>query len=224
MADIKFSCPHCDQHIQADTSYGGMQITCPSCQGNFIVPTPTPASPPTPVLTRPSLSVATPAPVAVPAVEAAGGCPSCGKPVAPGAVLCTNCGYNFKTGKAVQTARPGALAAAATANQWETPWYKTPWPYIGALVLVLGILYFMGQENPKMMLAFVGVALLYSFGIHVVVIITAFKEGAGTGFLTMCVPFYGIYFVFKVNENDTLKILYGLAFVLNIALRVLDSE
>ena len=37
---------------------------------------------------------------------------------------------------------------------------------MGALALVLGGLYLMGRENPAMMLAFVGVAALYSFAVH----------------------------------------------------------
>jgi hypothetical protein len=123
----------------------------------------------------------------------------------------------------MQAGRPMALGKAA-ATQWETPWYKTPWPYVGALALVLGGLYLMGRENPAMMLAFVGVAALYSFAVHIIVVVTAFKEGAGTGFLALCIPFYALYFVFKVCENDTLKVLYSIALILNFALRFLDVE
>ena len=37
MADIKFSCPHCQQHIQAESGYAGLQINCPACQGSLLV-------------------------------------------------------------------------------------------------------------------------------------------------------------------------------------------
>jgi len=38
MADIKFSCPHCNQHITCDELWGGHELQCPGCQGNLIVP------------------------------------------------------------------------------------------------------------------------------------------------------------------------------------------
>ena len=38
MAEFKFSCPQCGQHIQCDTSYSGSQIDCPSCHQLIFVP------------------------------------------------------------------------------------------------------------------------------------------------------------------------------------------
>jgi hypothetical protein len=40
MAEFKFSCPQCGQHILCDTSYSGMQIDCPICKQNIVVPQP----------------------------------------------------------------------------------------------------------------------------------------------------------------------------------------
>ena len=40
MAEFKFSCPQCSQHIYCDTSYVGMQINCPICQQAIVVPQP----------------------------------------------------------------------------------------------------------------------------------------------------------------------------------------
>jgi DNA-directed RNA polymerase subunit RPC12/RpoP len=40
MAEFKFFCPDCGQHIQCDTSYGGSQINCPVCQQTIVVPKP----------------------------------------------------------------------------------------------------------------------------------------------------------------------------------------
>src|SRR5512135_3220881 len=48
MADFKFSCPQCGQHIQCDTGYAGSQINCPSCQKTILVP-PAPQSAAAPV-------------------------------------------------------------------------------------------------------------------------------------------------------------------------------
>jgi hypothetical protein len=38
MAEIKFSCPHCNQHISCDEPWAGHQIQCPACQNNIAVP------------------------------------------------------------------------------------------------------------------------------------------------------------------------------------------
>jgi hypothetical protein len=34
----KFSCPHCDQHIDADEELAGEAVECPSCQATIVVP------------------------------------------------------------------------------------------------------------------------------------------------------------------------------------------
>jgi hypothetical protein len=62
MADIKFACPHCQQHITCDELWGGHELKCPSCQNPLTVPAP-PAAPPAPVPT-PSLAAQPPVPAA----------------------------------------------------------------------------------------------------------------------------------------------------------------
>ena len=118
-------------------------------------------------------------------------------------------------GKVVPAGKPAS-------DPWETPWYKTAYPYIGAVVLVLAVLFFLGRENPSIKLAFVGVAALYVFTVHIIVAVAAFRDGIGTGFLTLCIPLYAIYYVFKVSESDMLKVLYGFAIALNISLRFIE--
>ncbi len=138
--------------------------------------------------------------------------------LAKGAVLCTHCGYNLATGQRLVAGRPAPLGKP-TAARFGSAWYLTPYPYLGALLLVLGLFYLLGKQNPPMMLAFTGVALLYSVAIHLIVLVAAFRESAGTGFLSLCIPFYSLYFVFMIYDNDTLKVLYGVAFALNILVR-----
>lgn len=49
MAEFKFSCPHCDQHILISEGYEGVQINCPACQKLIVVPpAPVAAKPPAP--------------------------------------------------------------------------------------------------------------------------------------------------------------------------------
>ncbi len=42
MSEFKFSCPHCEQHLQCDDRLGGKQIQCPACKHLIVIP----ASPP----------------------------------------------------------------------------------------------------------------------------------------------------------------------------------
>jgi hypothetical protein len=38
MAEIKFSCPHCGQHISGNEQWSGRQIQCPTCATTLTVP------------------------------------------------------------------------------------------------------------------------------------------------------------------------------------------
>ncbi len=137
-----------------------------------------------------------------------------------GAILCTQCGYNKATGRKPSVGAPGAAGKARAAARDE--WYLKPYPYLGVLAVVLGVLYFLGRENPLMMLAFIGVVAIYYFAVWIVVLVVAFKDNVGTGFLTLCIPFYAIYFVFKVQESDTLKVLYGVAVLLGFLIKFIS--
>ena len=38
MSEFKFSCPHCDQHLQCDEQLSGREIQCPNCQHRLQIP------------------------------------------------------------------------------------------------------------------------------------------------------------------------------------------
>ncbi len=38
MSEIKFACPHCNQHIACDIDYSSLTIDCPGCGGSVVVP------------------------------------------------------------------------------------------------------------------------------------------------------------------------------------------
>jgi hypothetical protein len=68
MSDFKFSCPNCGQHLSGDVRYGGVQIVCPACKQQILVP-------PAPAAARPAVAspaVARSAPVAAGAQPAPG--------------------------------------------------------------------------------------------------------------------------------------------------------
>jgi hypothetical protein len=40
MNEFRFTCPHCQQSIEATPEYAGVQISCPGCQAQIVVPQP----------------------------------------------------------------------------------------------------------------------------------------------------------------------------------------
>ncbi len=38
MADMRFCCPHCDQHISCDEAWAGHELACPACHDLIVVP------------------------------------------------------------------------------------------------------------------------------------------------------------------------------------------
>src|SRR4051794_2242356 len=38
MAQMKFSCPQCGQHIACDDAWAGQQLECPGCHNGIVVP------------------------------------------------------------------------------------------------------------------------------------------------------------------------------------------
>jgi len=201
MSDIKFSCPQCQQHIQAEQAYAGVEISCPACNTRMVVPgTPVTIPPP-------------------PTAVAGTACPSCGARLASGAVLCTQCGYNVRTGQRMPS-RPvtGKPARRAAATPHGTDWFRTPYPYLAMFVAGMSVLFFFARNNQAALLAYLGVCVLYIFTVHIVMLVCAFRASIGQGFLCLCIPFYALYFVFKQSESSLLMAFYGVAMLLNFSL------
>lgn len=92
MADITFSCPHCDQVLEAADGYAGQIIECPGCQAEITVP-------------EESEAVHEPDELAdaddlddeeadSADEEEEGVCSECGAEMEPDTVLCMSCGYH----------------------------------------------------------------------------------------------------------------------------------
>ena len=142
MPDIKFSCPHCDQHLEAPDDMGGEQIECPSCRMMIGIPEATV----TKRLARKKPQAALSTPRALGLI-----CPNCNAELPVGAVLCVDCGTNLKTGKKVGTQFAGGNPGTPTSQPKEFPW-KTVTAL--ATVLVLGLVVFgyhriEGKRDPR---------------------------------------------------------------------------
>jgi DNA-directed RNA polymerase subunit RPC12/RpoP len=227
MSDIKFACPQCEQHIQCEPGYAGMEVACPTCSTRIVVPGTAPA--PAPVLAL-AQAPAPPPPMPAPQTRLAtstgappsSGCPSCGAALPRGAVLCTRCGYNLATGQRTVAGRP-APRGRAVAPSGDTKWYKTSYPYLGAFALLMLALLLVGRSGHKdepslAIVAYLGLGLLFYLGVRLLTVVLAFKDGMGTGFLCLCLEFYAIRWVYAESENSFLKASYPLLLLLGLLL------
>jgi uncharacterized RDD family membrane protein YckC len=93
MADHKYECPHCAQHLKIPDNLFGKTLECPSCKRQFNIPKPTP------VTVR---ATAHPPPIPTQPSQPEGTCPLCGqtkhmhkaKPLY-GHMVCKKCYYGF---------------------------------------------------------------------------------------------------------------------------------
>jgi hypothetical protein len=97
----RFSCPSCGKSFRWKPEFAGRSAKC-ACGAKLVVPAEAPS---------PSIAVdvplvpngkrpATTQPVNAPSQpDDDSNCPSCSAPLASGAILCVNCGFNLKTGK-----------------------------------------------------------------------------------------------------------------------------
>ncbi|HWY76677.1 MAG TPA: hypothetical protein VN281_13715 [Verrucomicrobiae bacterium] len=206
MSDIKFSCPQCQQHIQAEEGYAGMEIACPVCNARMLVPGTrlVPAPVPVPVQVSSAEAAAPPPPVSRVSISRA--------PAAPAQAAT---GTRFQPGAAAtartQPARPAKTGVAGA--------FSNPYVYIAGAVLILSVLGFLGRSSPRMMLVFLCATLLYLLTAQIIVIVAAFRESASDGILTMICGIYSVYFVMRKSDSVVLKALYASAIVLGLAMK-----
>ena len=98
----------CGKRLKAAENLAGRRVKCPGC--GRILQVPNSAAPKVRPATRVERPQSPPAQAASSGPPRLSLCPSCSKPLAPEAALCTECGYNLKTGKKLkpQTTREPA--------------------------------------------------------------------------------------------------------------------
>jgi hypothetical protein len=101
---ISLSCPKCKKRFSTPDQYAGKKAKCSQCGQIMVVPTPR-QNPTSDLVTEMLDEEFGPAPSS-PNTAAQNACPSCRRAVAPGSVLCVNCGYDFGQGKVRQLSRP----------------------------------------------------------------------------------------------------------------------
>lgn len=148
-------------------------------------------------------------------------CPSCGTPIPVDAVVCMGCGFNSDLGRRMGEAQyeeaPSASRTTASGKQSTgrassrstggagfmsggKEWLAGAIP--AAIFLVL---FLVAKSNPDTAIIFHGLQSLFGIGVGLCLLVTAFGESAGQGFLCLCVPFYALYFVYGRQESVLLK-------------------
>lgn len=136
-------------------------------------------------------------------------CPGCAAPMAAGADVCIRCGYSRSRGRRLEVntgaAREGggALAGGAAAV------LLSPMSVGVAAIALVGLLFGLATTSVEVTVAYMGIVGLFGLVLGVTVLVLAFVEGIGQGLLTLCVPFYAIYFVYAVCESSYVKWLFG---------------
>jgi len=166
-------------------------------------------------------------------------CQSCGASLPEGAILCTACGFNLTTGErlagvdeAPPVIRPLAGAPSAGVDAGVGPrkerktkakrrtsdegggigeQLKRPFMFFVVPTIFFGVFVALAWSDEDIALWFTLVQSAFGFGIGVWTLVKAFQEGATTGLLCLCVPFYAIYFIYFVNDDPHLKALFGVS-------------
>ena len=122
-----YTCPHCSWQIRAPETLRGQRVLCPHCQREFVAGGVPEAGGTATVRCPCGALLSVPRGPAVQRVvcptcgrrlliehrpqRRAFACPACGRPVPRGAVLCTSCGTDLRTGRRQLTRDRGGVAA-----------------------------------------------------------------------------------------------------------------
>jgi hypothetical protein len=139
--------------------------------------------------------------------------------------MCIKCGVNLRTGQKMTSpgGRPGAVRPMAAARG-PVPWYKNENVYSGVVLAILVLLYGSAWLSPLGGLAYSAFALIVGLVGGLLILIAAFQESVGTGFLTLCVPFYALYFIFAQCENKLAKAIWSLGMLGQVGIWFLPTH
>lgn len=154
------------------------------------------------------------------------GCPGCGAGYAPDAVLCVECGYNFRTGRKIETKKveAGPMEGmgggghgvnaefliqkarqdmeAERVMQKKMVSFGIPW--WGYLLMLIGIIAFivgMGSLPQELAMQIAGwilvvAAQLLSITVSIWLLVIAFRDSVTQGLLVLLVPCYALIYIF----------------------------
>jgi hypothetical protein len=148
-------------------------------------------------------------------------CPGCGAALRPGALLCVACGYSLQAGRKFQTTKKSAPRGDAPAGGALQSAVNHPMFLAGVSAAIYGALIpAAASAGPGSVIIplFVVWDLMFSLALAILILVLAFRESFVAGLLTLCLPFYVLYFVYGVCEYSPVKWL----FAVNIAVHILS--
>lgn len=212
----------CQQQFDAPDHLAGKTVKCPKCAAPISIPRPVAVAKAAPAPPSAMASLLDEAGVKQ---RSAAGCPSCGAPFAPDAVLCVECGYNFRTNRKLETKFVATSAMDGTreghgvnaeflinkANEdmaaeklmqkklvsFGIPW----WGYTLILIGIIGFIIGMGSlpQNQAMYIAACimwGVGGLMMFVGRIWLMVASFKVGIVWFLVVFIAPFGEFIFAF----------------------------
>lgn len=140
-------------------------------------------------------------------------CPTCGNALQVDSVICMNCGHNLRGGQKVSTKvdKPKKVRGEGGGGGVILDLIKNPLVVSAAYVITMPLVFMTLKAFPDNYVAggiFILVYLLMSLSIFVGILFEAFRESVFTGFLTLFLPFYILYFVYGVSESAWVKCLF----------------
>jgi hypothetical protein len=143
-------------------------------------------------------------------------CPSCGSGLQTGAVVCTICGYNKETGRAIgvkvsKPKRDGPGLVDVLLNAKYTG--------LAAMVVFVGLLA-LGFVTPLSWAALILLGLAYIAVFWLLLVIDAFRTHVGYGVIGIIFPLYLVYFMLTKCERPMLKVHGSISAVLWIGIVV----
>lgn len=152
------------------------------------------------------------APAVAAGASSGGACPMCGEAMGPSAVLCMNCGYNTQGGAAVATKvkKPKRERGEGGGVDWDSL-FKNPLAVSATIFgfdVILMLILKSSPGNLPVALIWLAESFVVGLLVLVLVLVSAFREGIGTGLLTLCLPFYVLYFIYFVCESLWTRCLF----------------
>ncbi|MHC4064795.1 MAG: hypothetical protein ACYSUQ_02230 [Planctomycetota bacterium] len=143
-------------------------------------------------------------------------CPGCSKPLAQGVVVCTNCGYDLRTGQRLPLAQAAPTAKPARPASGGFDILRQPWVFGAIPTAVFIPLFLAARTNDVAALAYLGLHAVFALVVVILVLIKAFGDSITSGILCLICGPYALYFVFTKNDDTRLKYAYGAALVAGV--------
>lgn len=155
-------------------------------------------------------------------------CPGCKSYMPEGTTICTHCGYNTETGKAVTTRvfnAPKQKKAKSGGGGMSLSF--DPMMGVWAMALVYAGLAFGVFANPDLLMVLGGIVGLAGLVIYIWLVITAFLDGKPVWGILMLIPLVNIltlYYIFFVTDRTVIKAHYVMVICANILVMLLGTS